>query len=214
MHGRDRPLADRLAHVYWLGGGSGAGKSTIARRLAATYDLRLYDTDAAMVDHAGRCRPEDCPQLMLFKSMSMDERWLNRSPEVMLETFHWFRGEGLELIVGDLLAFPADQRVIVEGFRLLPLLVAPLLADRRQAAWLVPTPAFRLAAFESRGSLMEIAGKTSAPARALANLLRRDGLFTDRVEREARAAGLSVIDVDGGAGIDELAARVADRFGL
>jgi len=214
MDRRDDALPDRLAHVYWLGGGSGAGKSTIARRLAATYGLRLYDTDVAMADHAGRCRPENCPQLTAFKGMSMDERWLNRPVERMLETFHWFRGEAFDLIVEDLLAFPTDQRVIVEGLRLLPLLVAPLLADRRQAAWLVPTPAFRLAAFGSRGSLMDIAGKTSAPDRALDNLLRRDGLFTDRVEREARAAGLSVIAVDGAIGLEASVSRVAGQFGL
>jgi hypothetical protein len=214
MDKRDDALADRLAHVYWLGGGSGAGKSTIARRLAVTYGLRLYDTDAAMADHAARCRPQDCPSLTAFKGMSMDERWLNRSPAVMLETFHWFRGEGFDLIVEDLLALPTSQRIIVEGFRLLPLLVIPLLADRRQAAWLVPTPAFRLAAFASRGALLDIAGKTSAPERALDNLLQRDGLFTARIEREARAAGLLVLGVDSSTGIDGLASRVADRFGL
>lgn len=36
-----------LGHVYWLGGGTGAGKSTISRRLADRYGLRRYDTDRA-----------------------------------------------------------------------------------------------------------------------------------------------------------------------
>ena len=39
--------------------------------------------------------------------MDMDERWVNRSPETMLETFHWFHGEGFDLIVDDLLRLPA-----------------------------------------------------------------------------------------------------------
>src|SRR5260221_118942 len=47
----------------------------------------------------------------------MDERWVNRSPETMLETFHWFRGEGFGLIVEDLLRCRAEPCVIVEGFR-------------------------------------------------------------------------------------------------
>jgi hypothetical protein len=55
--------------------------------------------------------------------MSMDERWVNRSPETMLETFHWFRGEGFGPIVEDLLALPAEPGVVAEGFRLLPHLV-------------------------------------------------------------------------------------------
>ncbi|RZS43701.1 hypothetical protein EV193_102682 [Herbihabitans rhizosphaerae] len=33
-------LAERLRHVYRIGGGSGAGKSTIARRLADRHGLR------------------------------------------------------------------------------------------------------------------------------------------------------------------------------
>ena len=56
----DAALRDRLGHVYWIGGGSGAGKSTIARRLAARHGLRLYATDEVMRDHArlppGRAR--------------------------------------------------------------------------------------------------------------------------------------------------------------
>jgi 2-phosphoglycerate kinase len=200
--------------VYWLGGGSGAGKSTVARQLAASRGMRLYSTDEAMSDHANRCRPEDCPFLTAFKGMSMDERWLNRSPEHMLETFHWFRGEAFSLIVEDLLAFPADQPIIVEGFRLLPRRVKPLLSVHAQAAWLIPTPEFRLAAFTSRGSLMDIAGKTSAPSRALDNLLRRDDMFTALVEREAKEEDLHVINVDRLMTVDDLMSRVATQFNL
>jgi hypothetical protein len=209
-----KAIAHRLRHVYWLGGGSGAGKSTVARRLAASHGLRLYATDEAMSDHANRCKPDDCPFLTAFKKMDMDERWLNRSPELMLETFHWFRGEAFSLITEDLLAFPTDQGVIVEGHRLLPRLVEPLLGARSQAAWLIPTPAFRLAAFTSRGTLMDIAGKTSAPARALENLLKRDDMFTSLVEREVREEGLCAITVDGVMTIDDLTSRVARQFGF
>ena len=34
-------LTSRLRHVYWIGGASGSGKSTIARRLADRHGLRL-----------------------------------------------------------------------------------------------------------------------------------------------------------------------------
>lgn len=89
----------RLRHVYWLGGGSGAGKSTVARRLAVRQGWRVYSTDDVMSDHAARSSTADCPYLGAFTAMDMDERWLNRTPETMLETFHWFRGEGFGLIV-------------------------------------------------------------------------------------------------------------------
>jgi hypothetical protein len=207
-------LAGRLRHVYWIGGGSGAGKSTIARRVAAEYGLRLYATDDVMSNHAGRCPPGDCPFLDDFKTMDMDERWLNRSPETMLETFHWFRGEGFGLIVEDLLDLPQEPGVVVEGFRLLPRLVKPLLTVPRQAVWLLPTPEFRRTALDSRGSLWTIAGRTSDPERALRNLLERDRLFTDRLAEETRRLGLPAIPVDTTMDEDDLAEEVARALAL
>jgi hypothetical protein len=70
------------------------GKSTIARCLAAQHGLRVYATDEVMSEHARRSAAQDAPFLSRFKGMNMDERWVNRPPEAMLETFHWFRGEG------------------------------------------------------------------------------------------------------------------------
>jgi adenylate kinase family enzyme len=42
--------------IYWIGGGSGAGKSTVARLIAARRGLRLYATDDVMADHAAAAR--------------------------------------------------------------------------------------------------------------------------------------------------------------
>ncbi len=205
-------LRDRLRDVYWIGGGSGAGKSTVARRLAAPHGLRLYATDGAMADHGRRSTPADSPFLAEFAAMDMDERWVSRPPETMLETFHWFRGEGFGLIVADLLRLPPG--VIAEGFRLLPRLVRPFLSDPGRAVWLCPTPGFRRAAFENRGSLLHIAGKTSDPDKALHNLLERDAMFTDRLREEAAGLGLPVIDVNPTVTEDDLTGRIARAFGL
>ncbi len=207
-------LKVRLSHVRWIGGGSAAGKSTIARQLAANYGLHLYSSDAVMADHARRSNPADAPLLHAFIAMDMDERWANRSPQVMFKTFHWFAGEGFELIVEDLLALPKEQPILVEGFRLLPRLVAPLLSHPDQAVWLIPTPDFRRIAFDSRGFTWEIPRKTSKPEQALSNLLARDALFTDEIIQEATALQLRVIRVDGGLSADELTNYVADHLGL
>lgn len=207
-------LRARLRHVYWVGGGSGAGKSTIACRLAARHGLRLYASDDVMPDHAGRSTPEDCPSLSEFAAMDMDERWVNRSPETMLETFHWFRGEGFGLIVEDLLRLPREPGVIVEGFRLLPRLVKPLLAVPSHAVWLLPTPELRRAAFDSRGSSWEIARKTSDPERAQRNLHERDRMFTERLHGEAERLELRVIQADTTMTADDLAERVTEALGL
>lgn len=208
------PAATTLPHVYWIGGASGAGKSTVARRLAARHGLHLYVTDDVMTEHAARSTPEDSPQLSAFAAMDMDERWLHRSPQVMLDTFHWYRGEGFDHIVHDLAHLPARPRVVAEGFRLLPHLVKPLLASREHAVWLLPTPSFRRSAFDTRGSTWKIAGRTSDPQRALQNLFERERLFTDRLRGEVARLGLPVIEVDGAMSEDELVDRVAAMFHL
>ncbi|RYV49363.1 hypothetical protein [Pengzhenrongella frigida] len=207
-------LRQRLHDVYWIGGGSGAGKSTVARRVAARHGLGLYMSDDVMADHASRSEPEDAPFLSEFLAMDMDERWVNRSPQTMLETFHWFQGEGFGEVIDDLLHLPAGPPAIAEGFRLLPRLVQPLLASPNHAVWLLPTPDFRRAAFSSRGSSWEIAGKTSDPARALENLLERDRMFTDRLREEATSLRLPIIEVDTAMIEDGLTDRVVETFGL
>ena len=204
---------DLLAHIYWIGGGSGAGKSTIARRIAARHGLRVYATDDVMANHASRSTRENSPLLHSFMAMDMDTRWVNRHPRTMLETFHWFQGEGFDLIVEDLVRLPREPGVVAEGFRLLPRLVKPLLPAPAHAVWLLPTSEFRVAAIESRARSGFLA-KTTDPDRAWRNLLERDRLFTDFLREETVRLDMPTIEVDAKMTEDDLARRVADMFGL
>ena len=209
----DEALRKQLQHVYWIGGGSCAGKSTVARRIAAEQGFHLYLTDDVMADHAKRSAPQDCPHLHEFMAMDMDQRWVNRLPEDMLETFHWFRGEAFNMIVEDVLRLSNERGVIVEGFRLLPQLVKPLIDRRSQAVWLLPTREFRQAVVDGRGGPhWGFIAKTNNPERALRNLLERDALFTNHLYEEAQRLGLNTIDVDPTMTVEALTERVTEAL--
>ena len=70
----------RLQHIRWIGGGSGAGKSTVSRQLAEKHGLRLYKCDEMQSSHSARSNPADHPLLHAFLAMTMDERWAQRTP--------------------------------------------------------------------------------------------------------------------------------------
>lgn len=201
-----------LQDVVWIGGGSGAGKSTVARRLAVTYGLTLYACDDEQAAHTRRSRRAQAPLLHAFIAMDMDERWVTRSPEEMFATWPAVHGEGFELIVEDLLATTGPR--VVEGYKLLPRLVAPLLSRSTQAIFLLPTPEFRRQALERRGSTWSIAGRTNDPERALTNLLARDAMYTDEVHRQAVTTGLPTVVVDGTLSVNDLVSVVARSLGV
>jgi 2-phosphoglycerate kinase len=208
-------LREQLRHVYWIGGGSGGGKSTIARRIAAHHGLRVYATDEVMDDHASRSTLEDAPLLHKFIQMEMDERWVNRPPRTLLETFHWFQGEGFNMIIEDLLCLSRERGVIAEGFRLLPRLVRPFLSVPAQAVWLLPMPAFRQKVIESRGGAKSgFLARTTDPEKALQNLLERDRMFTDILREETARLDLHAIEIDGTISEEDLLKRVTEVFGL
>jgi 2-phosphoglycerate kinase len=201
-----------LADLRWIGGGSGAGKSTVALRLGGRLGLPVVQTDVSLRAHAAA--GAGLPRVDAFVRMSMDERWVHRDPAEMLRTFPWFQGDGFDLLLEDLRALPGAGPVLVEGFRALPRLVAPLLAEGGRAVWLLPSPERRTAVLRDRAAERAFWTRTSDPDRALANVLERDRLFTERVGEEARSLGLPVVEVDGAVPLDALVERVAEHLGL
>jgi 2-phosphoglycerate kinase len=206
--------APNLDHVRWVGGGSGAGKTTVSRLLAEHFGISYYSTDTTLSVHSERLPANDAPLLERFRRMSMDERWIRQDPVTMYTTFPWFHGEGFDLIVEDLRGMPTDRLILIEGFRLLPHLVQPHVSDPSHAVWLVPTPDFRQTAFSRRQAADAFWMQTSDPDQGLANLLERDRLFSVEVALDAVRYHFEVLTVDGTQTLDSLATELASRFGL
>jgi 2-phosphoglycerate kinase len=203
-----------LDHVRWMGGGSGAGKTSVTRLLGEQFSIDTYSTDATIRVHSERLEVTDAPLLERFRHMSMDERWIQHDPVTMYATFPWFHGEGFNLLIEDLQRLPTDRTVVVEGFRLLPHLVRPYVSNASHAVWLVPTTDFRRTAFRRRHGADAFWLRTTDPDRALRNLLERDRIFSDKIARDASHNGFETIVVDGTHTIDRTTKDLALRFGL
>jgi hypothetical protein len=185
----------QLRHVLWIGGGSGAGKTTIARRIARRHGLRRYNADARTWAHRDRAIAAGHPAALRWEAMTPEERWVRARPSEQLElSLHAERGP---MLVDDLRRLPSAPLVVAEGTTVSPTVASSGVADRSRAVWLLPTPEFMRARFDERGP---------RPSDALYRLV---GL---EIEREARAHAVPILVVDGSRGIEAMAAAVEELF--
>src|SRR5260370_27920347 len=71
----------RLQHIRWIGGGSGGGKSTVARLLAEKHGFRLYHCDDAQSPPTAPANAIHPPLLPPSPAITMDQRRVKRPPE-------------------------------------------------------------------------------------------------------------------------------------
>ncbi|MFI6938809.1 hypothetical protein ACIBI4_06025 [Streptomyces sp. NPDC050418] len=210
-------LAHRLAHVRWIAGGTGTGKSTLTRLLAARHGTAVLDGDRAEGPWVARCSPRLHPRLAALRDLPPGSLWRENEAEEVFRSMPSLHGEMTGFLVEDLLELPDDRTVLVDYFGILPNDLAPLLLHPEQAVFLLPTPEFRAQALTSRYADAERSRATwgaTATDGMLAKRLARDALWDAEVRRQATDLGLATVTVDGTVPPEDLARRVAARFGL
>jgi hypothetical protein len=161
----------------WIGGGTGAGKSSTARSLSVRHGLRRFAIDSFWYAYDARwAQPRKSP----------DEQWLETPPEVQATEFEETSRRMMRFALDDLAVLP-DVPTVVEGPQILP----DLVPAGDQAVFLDPTPEFQRSVLGPRPM------PSSDPVRALANRLVKDRLYADRVAALARECGFPVIVMDG-----------------
>jgi hypothetical protein len=163
-----------MPKTYWIGGGTGGGKSTVSRQLAAKHGLRRFPIDAFWYAYEG-----DTPR------KTPDEQWLQTPPEEQAREFEEVSRRMHLRVLADLATRPMPT--LVEGPQVQP----DLIPHGDRAVFLVGTPEFQRAVLEPR--LMP----SSDPVLALRHRLAKDRIYADRVAERARQVGFPVIDVDG-----------------
>ncbi|MEU8132836.1 hypothetical protein [Streptodolium elevatio] len=199
-------VAARLSRIRWIAGGTGAGKSTLARLLGARYGLPVCHGDDAELGWIARSGPGH-PNLFALSRLPPGSFWAGRTPKQAFKATPSVHGETLAHLTEDLLARPDEGPLLVDYFGILPEHLAPLLTSPRQAVFLLPTPEFRaLVMFERHVD-------TGCPE-VLAKRLMRDALWDRKVRRQAARLGLHTIVTDGTRPLDDLADELAAHFGL
>ncbi len=193
-----------MASVFWLGGGCGSGKTTIARVVTRRLDLRLYPVDGYTYAHAERSKHGPYPLNRASAAMTPEQRW-QRSPAELAEWFAAVAAERLGLIVADLRELGPGPTIVAEGPQLFPDLVAPLTQSPEHGLWLLPTPEF---------SHQGVSGRRAGGLSGDAAQRRRDRdvLLTEMNRQQVQRHGFPSAEVDGNRSLADTVDMVAERL--
>ncbi len=194
----------RMPGVFWLGGGCGSGKTTIARVVTRRLDLRLYPVDGYTYAHAERSKQGGFPLNRASAEMTPEQRW-SRTPAELAGWFAAVAAERLAMILADLRDLGPGPTVVAEGPQLFPDLIAPLMTTSEHGLWLLPTPEF---------SQHSVAGRRAGGLTGAAAQRRRDRdvLLTEMNRLQARRHGLPSAEVNGNRSLADAIDMVAQRL--
>src|SRR5438093_1283166 len=121
--------------VIWIGGATGAGKTTVARRLARRWGLRIYSADNWTWVHRDRAIAAGLEAAIRFEALTPEQRMAAPATERRAMAL-W--PQRAQMVMDDVRALPSAPLVVAEGTT-----IGAWTIDPRRAVWLVPTWEFQ-----------------------------------------------------------------------
>jgi 2-phosphoglycerate kinase len=202
-----------LSQAYILGGSPCSGKSTLAEKLCARFDLQYYKVDDHYQDHIRRANPQQHPTMHKLAQMSWNETW-SRPVDIQVREECQFYRELFEMILQDLEKFSAARPVLLEGAAFLPELVAKVRPHPQRVLYMLPTKKFQVDHYARRPFIQNILKECDDPESAFANWMERDHLFGQEILKQAQNYGYGSIIVDGSRSVEDELKFASQYFGL
>lgn len=200
-----------MQRVYFLGGSTCCGKSTVAERLCAERGWTLYKLDDDLEPFMAEAARRGYPASARAMALSPEDTWMRSPEEQNREELAIYR-EMFDQVCAAIAALGRARPVLAEGAGLLPELARRLGVDAGHACFLAPTARFQRETYAKRPWVGRIVGPCSDPQRAFDNWMARDALFAQEVLAQARRWGYPAMVVDGSRPIEDTYRFVADCF--
>lgn len=204
---------NKVPAIYWIGGSTCAGKTTISNALSANYGLAVYHCDDYIGIHTGKSNPQEHPNLNKITSASWDNILSMNVEEYINWTTASF-SEEFEMILEDLNKLSNDKPILVEGINLLPKLIKEEIVNIEQAIWLVADETFYKKHQMNRKELFERIKKCSNPEQALQNYINDDLAFGKYILNDAQKLDLKVIQIENESDIKKSIELISMYFNL
>lgn len=202
-----------MEKLYVIGGSPCAGKSTAAEILARKYDLFYYKVDDLLDGYTRLGALAGRPICGKWEEMNAEQIWM-RDPELLCREEFLFYEEVFPYVWSELGRIACEKRVITEGAAYVPRLMKKAGLPCGQYLAVTPTEEFQVFHFRQREFVPYVLKGCRDPERAFLNWMDRDIRFAREVRRQCGEEGYVSIINDGTIGIDQMASRIADHFGL
>lgn len=199
--------------IYWLGGSTCAGKTTISNILSEKYGFIVYHCDEYLTKHIEKSNAQEHPNLNRVTKISWNDILSMKVEEYLKWTIGLFNEE-FKMILEDLYELPDGNPILVEGVGLFPELIYNEISDISHAIWVVADEVFYKKHQVERKELFERIGECSNPEQALENYINYDLAMGRYIINDAKRLGLSVIEVGNDSDIIRNVEEISSHFKL